>query len=269
MGLVKSVVKSVMPKAAWDWLRPRWNWLRFPKARRHFAQSVKLFDTLKSRGFVSPSDDSILSDYQKISGMIDGEQYYSQMMQDYVLDRFIFQKKEGGFFLDIGGNDPIWINNTFFFEKNRGWKGLAFEPIKALNDKWKSTRKTECLPFALDCVTGEIEFCEYEVDSFSGFTSEVDCGAKVKSVYKVPVRRLADVLAERGIKHVDFVSLDVEGAEMRVLNGIDFSEVTIDYFVIENNKGASREKSVREFMKEHGYRLIARLWIDDIYAKDF
>ena len=262
MGLVKSAVKSVMPSSALEWLR-------FQKARMNFAHEVRYFYPFKSGGFVLLPEYSKLSEYQKSTGMvIDGEKYYSQMMQDFFLDRFIFCKKEGGFFLDIGGNDPIWINNTYFFEKNRNWKGLAFEPMKALNDKWKTARKTKCLPIALDSQTGETEFCEYEEDSMSGFTSEVEFSGKVRSRYKVPVRRLADVLDERGIKHVDFVSLDVEGAETRVLNGIDFSKVEIDYFTIENNKGASREKSIREFMKGHGYKLIARLWVDDIYVKD-
>ncbi|MBQ7221015.1 MAG: FkbM family methyltransferase [Synergistaceae bacterium] len=199
--------------------------------------------------------------------VIDGEEYYSQLYQDYFLDKFIFFRKTGGLFLDIGGNDPVAINNTYFFEKNRDWSGLAFEPIAAQRAKWKDSRKTECLPAALGSTTGEAEFCEYDAHYMSGFTNDVDCSGKVKTRYKVPVMRLADVLSERGIKHVDFVSLDVEGAELEVLQGIDFSSVEIDCFCIENNKGKRKEKPVRQFMTEHGYKMKAWLWIDEVWVK--
>ena len=67
-----------------------------------------------------------------------GENYYSQCGQDWFLD-FLFSYKNNGFFLDIGGNDPIFINNTYFFEK-KGWEGLAFEPLKKYQEKWKEQR---------------------------------------------------------------------------------------------------------------------------------
>ena len=117
--------------------------------------------------------------------------YYSQALQDYFLDNYIFHKKHGGFFLDIGGNDPVSINNTYFFEKSRGWNGLAFEPMAEQREKWSTSRKTECLPYALGSKTGETEFCEYDDHYMSGFSDEVDYEGKVKSRYKVPVRRLA------------------------------------------------------------------------------
>ena len=206
-------------------------------------------------------------DYGKTGNVFNGEQYYSQAYQDYFLDSYIFRKKKGGFFLDIGGNDPIHINNTYFFEKSRDWSGLAFEPITVQREKWKTSRTTECLPYALGKMTGEAAFCEYEDHTMSGFSDEVKFGGKVKSRYKVPVRRLADILDERGIRHIDFVSLDVEGAEMDVLQGIDFSRVEIDCFTIEKPRNAHKEERLRKFMVDAGYRIKARLWIDEVWIR--
>lgn len=76
------------------------------------------------------------NDYAATGKVFNSEQYYSQAYQDYFLDSYIFRKKKGGFFLDIGGNDPVNINNTYFFEKSRGWKGLAFEPMTAQRETW-------------------------------------------------------------------------------------------------------------------------------------
>ena len=112
-----------------------------------------------------------------------------------------------------------------------------------------------------------MQITEYVNHGMSGLSDEVEYGGKVKARYKVPIKRLADILDERGIKHVDFVSLDVEGAEIGVLSGIDFSRVDIDCFTIENNKGWQREKRLRRFMINAGYRLKARLWLDEVWIK--
>ena len=261
---IKACIKALTPSPIWEYLRRK-------KAERKMLSLAKYCiktyrkSPEKAGGFI------VLDSWEerlRFTEAFSGEKYYSQACQDCFLDRFIFSGKEGGFFLDIGGNDPVNINNTYFFEKNRGWSGLAFEPMLEQREKWKTSRITECLPYALGEKDGEAEFCEYEDHYMSGFSDEVNYGGKVKARWKVPVRRLAGILEERGIKHIDFVSLDVEGAEVEVLKGIDFSRVGIDCFTIENDKGASRERGIRDFMIEAGYRIKAKLWLDEIWIKD-
>lgn len=253
------MVKAVTPSPVWEYLRRK-------KTKHDTLSELKSYlQSADMRAFILLDGWETISETRKIFG---NEEYYSQACQDVFLDRFIFRGKEGGFFLDIGGNDPVTINNTYFFEKNRGWSGLAFEPLASQRGKWDSLRKIECLPFALGSTEGEAEFCEYEAHYMSGFSDEVDYSGKIKAQYKVPVRRLAGILEERGIKHVDFVSLDVEGAEIEVLKGIDFSRVDIECFTIENNKGFKREQRIRKFMTEAGYRIRAKLWLDEVWIKD-
>ena len=258
--IIKKLVKAVTPS-------PIWEYLRYKKAKHKALRAIREYMEITGveafRGFHLLDHE----EYWGKSKVFNGEQYYSQAGQDYFLDSAVFCRKRGGFFLDIGGNNPVNINNTYFFEKSRGWKGLAFEPLAEQREKWKDSRTTECLPFALGSKTGEAEFCEYDAHYMSGFSDDVEFSGTVKARYKVPVRRLADVLEEHGVAHVDFVSLDVEGAEIEVLSGIDFSRVDIECFTIENNKGHEREIRIRKFMKDAGYKLIARLWLDDVYVK--
>lgn len=209
----------------------------------------------------------VLDPYIKTDRIFNGIQYYSQVYQDYYLDQYIFHGKENGIFLDVGGNDPIKINNTYFFELNRNWSGLAFEPIPKMNRRWKDLRKVECIQVALGCQSGEMEFCEYEEDYMSGIASDVDYKGRVANKYRVKVVALKSVLKRRGITHIDFMSIDVEGAELNVLRGIDFDEVTIDYIVIENNKGMEKQRLIHEFLIRHDYELKAKLWIDEIWKK--
>lgn len=210
----------------------------------------------------------ILNPYIKTDRIFDGIQYYSQVYQDYYLDRYIFQGKEKGVFLDVGGNDPIYINNTYFFEKNREWTGLAFEPMPKMHSKWKELRKVKCIQAALGSKRGETEFCEYEDDYMSGIATNVDYDGKVTRNYKVKVVTLKSILNKYKINQVDFMSIDVEGGELDVLKGINFNEVTIDYIVIENNKGFEKEREIRRFLIKHDYKLIAKLWIDEIWKKN-
>ena len=49
--------------------------------------------------------------------------FYGQAEQDkFVLN--MLNNKENGYFLEIGSNDPIHINNTYILEKDYNWKGI-------------------------------------------------------------------------------------------------------------------------------------------------
>ena len=61
------------------------------------------------------------------------------------------------------------------------------------------------------------------------------------------------------------MSLDVEGSELDVLKGIDFQKVYIYCIVIENNKGRKKENEIRKLLLSLGFKLQAKLWIDEIW----
>ena len=91
----------------------------------------------------------------------------------------------------------------------------------------RATARVSCLAGRAE---GEAEF--HVVEKLHGFSSTVreraagarEFGAGFKTISK-PVRTLAALIAEAGIDTIDFLKIDVEGAEADVLAGIDFERV--------------------------------------------
>ncbi len=76
--------------------------------------------------------------------------------------------------------------------------------------------------------------------------------------------RLDSLLAKHKIKHIDYCSIDVEGAERSILSGFDFNAFDVSVFSVENNSGSLSE-SVRDILEPVGYRLFEVIGRDEIY----
>ena len=61
------------------------------------------------------------------------------------------------------------------------------------------------------------------------------------------------------VKIIDFISLDVEGAEIEVLKGVDFNEITIKYLLIESRN----LKKIESFLENFEFILLEKLSIHD------
>ena len=206
----------------------------------------------------------------------DSYRYVSQAGQDLVVDR-LFRGKREGTFVDIGGYDGVTGSNTFFLELFRGWSGILIEPVAIQFDAACKIRRCECRQLAIANGDGEAEFIEISegYTQMSGLASTYDpalletvrADPRHKEVaVKVPTRTLSGVLAEAGLPNPDFISLDIEGAEVAVLSEFPFNRHKVGIWSIENNTGSPE---IGRIMRDAGYELVEFCGPDEIWrARD-
>jgi hypothetical protein len=74
--------------------------------------------------------------------------------------------------------------------------------------------------------------------------------------FNAPAQTLNSILVKHSLDcDIDLLSLDVEGAEIEVLKGLDHSQFRFGHCLIESRS----EKKLTDFMQLNGYELITKL----------
>jgi FkbM family methyltransferase len=180
-----------------------------------------------------------------------GRQSYGLNQLDVKLAAYV--RKRNGFFVEAGANDGVSQNNTLYFERYRGWKGLLIEPIPELARQCQISRPQalveQCALVAEDAPDATLEMHYLDLMSFvpgaRGSVVEDDAHFATAIQYlqpgehpyvaRVPARTLTSVLDTHGIRQIDLLSLDVEGYEAQVLKGLDFTRYRPSYILVEAN----------------------------------
>jgi FkbM family methyltransferase len=211
--------------------------------------------------------------------MFAGFSFPGQAGQD-LLAYLYFQGKKNGFFLDIGAHDGRTYSNSFIFEQ-LGWRGVCVEPLPAVFERLRQNRRCDCYQAALaDRSAPEAVFVHAEgVDTLSALESEMAGGHENWIIreggrperIKVRAMTFPELMAHYPlIRTVDFLSLDVEGAEMSILRTIDFEAYDFGLITVECIGEKSGEgEELRAFMASRGYGVLADLGLDLVFAPQF
>lgn len=214
----------------------------------------------------------------------------SQIQQDLILDQQIFRGKTEGVFVEVGALDGFGASNTWFFEMERNWTGLLIEPNPVeFNKRNRHPRPNSIFEnCAISDVEMDINFLSIEgpCNVLSGIMEfynsqhleRIDTELKMYSNHpeghelysrkeQIPMKavRLQTLFSKHNLTKIDFISIDVEGAELQVLNSINFDKVDIDVFMIENNYGLEKET---EFLLSKGYKLLGNIQWDSVFIKN-
>lgn len=206
--------------------------------------------------------------------------YHSAHGQDrWIVDNLlaVASGEETAFtFVEAGSYDGLTGSNVATLERNYGFRGLCYEPNPRMFELVKRSRPM-CEKFnAVICDTTQAavgrtyKYTEVAAphDQESGIIELMDdykaqLVKKYKTVaeHEVSCRSLTHDIKTFFNGRLDLLSLDVEGAELIVLQTIDWTEICIGVIMAE----ISHEQETREFLIGKQYHLVARVGFDNVF----
>ena len=202
--------------------------------------------------------------------------YEGQLLQDkWVV--MMTQGKQQGLFLEIGSTDGVNLNNTFCLEKIFSWSGICVEPNPDFFKKLCVNRTAITLPYAFYTQSGQIlEFAHCGVlGTISDFllidvhSSNREQFVAEQGTIKVITANPEYILNFYNFpENFDFLSLDIEGAELEVLQSFNLSKFHPALACIEHNHVTDKRLAIFELLSSHGYQRIQCQFDDWYYNLD-
>ncbi len=183
---------------------------------------------------------------------------YSQVKEE-VLIRHFFNDAKNKFFLDVGCSDYKNISTTYYLEKHLNWKGIGVDALKQYAaDYLKYRPRTRFRNYAVsDHSGGTIDlYTKPGLEVFSSTIKEAVYRIPEPVVVKVPVITLNDLLKKEKVNHIDFLSMDIEGGELKALEGFDIKKYRPSLICIEvqEEMGIYYAKEITDYFERNGYQ---------------
>lgn len=184
-----------------------------------------------------------------------GSKSRSQLFQDlWVL--FETASLTNGFFVEFGADDGVTNSNTLLLEQAFGWKGILAEPNPAQADQAADARNAaldrRCV-WSVDGVELELEVGDDPQLSTASLPGSTGSARENPGFFSVESVSLESLLNDHGApRHINYMSIDVEGAELPIIEAFDWSSWQIDLVSIEHN-GRADEAEIDQLMARVGY----------------
>lgn len=173
------------------------------------------------------------------------------------------------FFIDLAANDAKEFSNTLALERHHGWNGLCIEPNAVY---WYGLSHRKCI--TVGALVGDtVQPVQVKFRGvFGGIVGRMDeklanrkrePDSQVETRYTVPFAQI--LLQFKAPKMIDYMSLDVEGAEYLVMNSFPFEDYTIRLLTIERPT-----RQLKTLLESHGYLFLKDLawWGETLWAHE-
>jgi FkbM family methyltransferase len=174
--------------------------------------------------------------------------FFSQFYEDYILS-YVFRDTPKGIYVDVGAYDPDAASVTKYFYR-KGWRGVNIEPNPDHLAAMKRGRPEDVnLGVGISDAPAMLTFFKFEprASGLSTFDPEIAARHR-KSGYtyeelSIPVVTLDEALARSGMVKgsFEFLNVDVEGFERKVLSGFDVSRYPAKVIILEATAPLSEE----------------------------
>ena len=211
--------------------------------------------------------------------------YAEDEVDKFVRNKFFPDYSYQGLFVEVGGATPEFLSMCKHF-KDTGWRCIIIEPnpIFATFHREAGNEILECA-----CSSENLDSAEFKIvnwlnvekvtlqnlseHSFSSLDPKTEYLKKhnYKSLQElnyrtvqVRVRTLKSILEELKISKIDILSVDVEGWELEVLEGLDLAQNRPRVIILENYL---HQVEYGNYMRKYGYKEIHSISHNQIYLK--
>lgn len=154
---------------------------------------------------------------------------YAQNLEDHHLWLALGDRADG-VYIDVGGGHPVADNVSCWFYL-KGWRGVVVEPQEALAAAYAHMRPRDIVwRGAAGRAEGQVQF--HIAERLHGFSTMDAASAKQVGETGVgfrtitaPMTTLTALCDAHGLREIDFLKIDVEGAEGEVLAGLDLTRL--------------------------------------------
>ena len=191
--------------------------------------------------------------------------YHSQYQQDEHVLKVLRYKTEGTF-IDLAANQAVHISNTFAMERDYDWTGLC---IDANYYVWEDLARRKCTVIAAAVgrfKNEEIPFKYRNAGDEAAYAGLIKKG--MKQAKRTPnegtvfTTTLNEIFEEFGLdNHIDYLSLDIEGAEEYALVDFDWEQFSFGVITIEQPT-----QDIRIMLMHAGYWYVTHLGEDELWV---
>ncbi len=206
---------------------------------------------------------------------------YSQSGEDLIIEYLfasigITQPK----YIDIGANLPKKGNNTYLFYL-KGSTGICIEPDFSLIKNLKNTRPNDTvlnIGVAIEkAALADFYYFDGQYNSWNTFSKE-DAILKSKNAgiafkeKKVALDTLHNICEKYNFSDVNFLSIDVEGLDLEILQSIDFNIIRPEVICVETiafsiSNTFSKNLEIGTFLISNGYVVYADTNLNTIFCR--
>ena len=204
----------------------------------------------------------------------------SQFGEDkYIIE--LFDRNFKGKFLDVGCYHPIRHNNTYKMYKN-GWSGMNIDlnplTIELFNfmrprdiniNSGVSDTEIEKKLYFIDELNTQNTLDNNQLNFLKDHHNIKDSEILEK---KIKTRNLNNILDDYKFYNIDFMNLDIEGHELKVLETLDFNKINLKYLCIEmiehNRESILNNEKIKDLLSKNNFKLIKNFDFNFIYKKE-
>ncbi len=203
--------------------------------------------------------------------------YFGLNQLDRKLEKYL--NFNDGYFVELGANDGVTQSNTLYYERHRNWRGVLVEPTPHNYLLCRKNRSPGNYIVCHACTSFDYEQ-EFVAIAYSNLMSspfrlesDVDDPlahaqegrrflppAEDNFIFGALAKPLSTILDEAAApRQIDLLSLDVEGAEIEVLKGIDHGKYRFKFMCIESRN----IDKLTAYLAGVGYRFVEPLSVHD------